>query len=403
MKVLHVIPSLSPALGGPTVVALRLVSHLRACGVDAEIVTTNDNGGQVLDVPLGERILYQQVPVWFLPRFSLPMKEFLFSVALTRWLWQHAADYDLLDLHYLFSYAPTCAGMLARWQQIPYTVRTQGQLAPWALRQSQSKKQLYSWLIERRHLNRAAAVHCTASLEVEDVRRYGITAPTKVLPLGVRSLATNPNARGELRQRYRIPLNRPIILFLSRLHYVKQPDVLLRVIHQLTQRGCSAHLLMAGTGDAAYVHKLRGLIMALGLEDTVTLTGFVTGTDKQLLLQGADMFALPSQTENFSMAIAEAMAAGLPVVITPEVQIAPDILSAGAGVVAKGTCDDFTAAIAGLLADPDRRHQMGERGQHWAKQHYDWSVIAGQLTQVYSGILRQQSQETGMSAPVVVQ
>ncbi|MDJ0708321.1 MAG: glycosyl transferase family 1, partial [Leptolyngbyaceae cyanobacterium MO_188.B28] len=89
MKVLHVIPSLSPALGGPTQVALNLVKSLRDCNIDTEIVTTNDNGPELLDVPLYQRIEYEQVPVWFLPRFSPPLKEFIFSAALTRWLWRH--------------------------------------------------------------------------------------------------------------------------------------------------------------------------------------------------------------------------------------------------------------------------------------------------------------------------
>ena len=399
MKVLHVIPSLSPSLGGPTVVALELARHLLACGVEAEIVTTNDDGKGVLDVPLYQRVTYQQVPVWFLPRFSLPMKEFLFSGGLTRWLWQHMTDYDLLDLHYLFSYAPTCAGVMARWRQIPYTVRTQGQLAPWALRQSPCRKRLYSWLIERRQLNRAAMIHCTTDQEVEDVRRYGTAGPIKTLPLGVESLSINYGAHERLRQRYGIPLDRPIILFLSRLHYVKQPDLLLRVIYQLAQRGCLAHLIMAGSGDAAYIDKLIGIVAALGLKHTVTLTGFVAGADKQLLLQGADIFALPSQAENFSVATVEAMAAGLPVVVTPEVQIAPDISKTGAGIIADRNCAEFTAAIADLLADPVRRRQMGGRGRQWARQHCDWSAIAHQLAQVYEEIV-QPPHEADMTVPM---
>jgi len=408
MKVLHVIPSLSPALGGPTVVALELVRYLRARGIDAEIVTTNDDGERTLDVPLYQRTIYQQVPVWFLPRFSLPMKEFLFSAALTRWLWQHVADYDLLDLHYLFSYAPTCAGVISRRKRVPYTVRTQGQLSAWALRQRRYKKRVYGWLIERSHLNEAAAIHCTTPQEAEDVRRYGITAPTKVLPLGVESwgsecLIPDYRAREKLRRRYGVPCDRPIILFLSRLHHTKQPDVLLRAMHQLAQRGCSAHLVLAGTGDEAYVRKLKRLIASLNLESIVTLAGFVAGADKRLLLQGSDVFALPSQTENFSIATAEAMVARLPVVITPDVQIAPDVVMAGAGLVADGTCSGFVGAIATLLANPVQRRQMGVQGKAWAQQHYDWPVIAEGLSQAYAGILRQQSHKASMATLVAAQ
>ena len=193
MKVLHVIPSVSPTLGGPTQAVLNLVKALRQCGVDAEIATTNHNGSALLDVPLNQRIEYKQVPVWFLPRFSPPMKEFIFSAELTRWLWHHIRDYDLLNTHYIFSYASTCAGAIARRQGIPYLVRTIGQLTPWALAQSRLKKQIYTFLIERHNLNCAAAIHCTSGGEAEDVRNFGIKTPTLTLPLGV-TIAGNPAA-----------------------------------------------------------------------------------------------------------------------------------------------------------------------------------------------------------------
>ena len=152
LKILHVIPSLSPALGGPTQVALKIVKAVRTQGIDAEIVTTNHDVVGRLDVPLKTLTVYEGVPVWFLPVTST-LKEYIFSTSLTKWLWQHIRNYDLLDNHYLFSYAPTCAAAIARWQNIPYTIRTQGQLTPWALNQSPLKKQLYTSAIERHNLN----------------------------------------------------------------------------------------------------------------------------------------------------------------------------------------------------------------------------------------------------------
>jgi hypothetical protein len=113
MKLLHVIPSLAKVKGGPTQIILETVRALRKCGVEAEIATTNDNGSELLDVPLYQCVEYEQVPVWFLPRGFLPMKEFIFSVDLTSWLQQHLKNYDLVHTHYLFSYAPTCAAAIA--------------------------------------------------------------------------------------------------------------------------------------------------------------------------------------------------------------------------------------------------------------------------------------------------
>lgn len=395
MRVLHVIPSVSPHRGGPSRVAINLVKHLREQGVDAEIATTNDDGSgseAPLDVPVNQRSEYEGVPVWFFPlsnssRQNVSLgrdKGFLFSAPFTQWLWQNIRSYDVLDNHYLFSYASTCAGAIARWQKVPYTVRTMGQLAPWALAQSRRKKQLYAFLLERHNLNRANAIHCTSSGEVTDVRNFGVTAPTLTLPLGVEFPQPLPEAKQKLRARYQLPAEVPLILFLSRLHYKKRPDLLLEALHQLSSQTSHFHLLLAGSGEPDYLDTLKNLVSSLGLSEKTTFTGFVAGSDKDLVLQGSDLFVLPSFSENFGIAVAEAMAAGLPVIITPEVQIAPDIAQAKAGLVVEGTVSAFAEAIALLLNSKSDRQQLGHNGVQYAQQYYTWSAIAAQLANAYA-------------------
>jgi glycosyltransferase involved in cell wall biosynthesis len=393
VKILHVIPSVSPTLGGPTEVVLNLVKALRECGVDTEIATTNDNGPDqlVLDVPLNQRVEYQQVPIWFLPRYSHRMKEFIFSAALTSWLWQHIKEYDLLDIHYLFSYASTCAGTIARRQGTLYTVRAMGQLEPWALAQSRLKKQIYTLLIERHNLNRAAAIHCTSASEAEDVRNFGIKTPTITLPLGVNQPIYLPEAKQKLHYLYGIPIETPVVLFLSRLHYKKRPDLLVRSLNQLAALNHNFHLILAGAGEPDYVDDLKNLIANCGLTSQTSFAGFVTGEDKQLLLQGSDIFVLPSFSENFGIAVAEAMAVGLPVVVTPGVQIAPEIAQVKAGLVVKGEEDAIANAMAQLLKSAPLRQQLGENGQRLVNSRYSWSAIAQTLTTAYQSILGSKS------------
>jgi len=391
MKVLHVIPSLSPALGGPPQVALNLVHALRQTGVEVEIVTTNHNGAQPLDVPLYQRVEYspdgdgqRPVPVWFLPYSRPALKEFIFSAALTRWLWQHVQDYDVLDNHYLFSYAPTCAAAIARIKKVPYTVRTMGQLTPWALAQSQTKKQLYTRLIERHNLTRAAAIHCTTPEEAVDVRNFGLQTPTITLPLGVAASVPCHHPQERLRQQYGIANEVPIILFLSRLHYKKRPDLLLQSLSQLKSRSQAFHAIIAGSGDRDYVVKLKDLAVTLDIAQNVTFPGLVVGQDKDLLLQGSDLFVLPSFSENFGIAIAESVAAGLPVVITPGVQIASDIAAYQAGLVVPGELEALTNAIAKVLSTPQLRATFAENGKRLAREKYSWQIIAHQLVSVYT-------------------
>ena len=396
MKILHVLPTLSAQAGGPTDVALSLVRALNQQGLEVEIATTDDNGVDRLAVRLGQPIDYQGVPVRFFAR-SLRFKEYLVSQSLGRWLWKQMPQYDLLDLHYLFSFAPTLAASAARHYRIPYTLRTMGQLTPWALAQSRRRKQVYSALIERKNLRNAAAIHCTTLGEAQDVTNFGIETPKLVLPLGVTPTESIPNATQTLKQNYSISQDHLVILFLSRLHYKKRPDLPIEAIGQLSPHLPPVHLVLAGSGDSDYVFYLKSCVEQAGLSSRVTFTGFVTGYQKSLLLQGADLFVLPSFSENFGIAVAEALLAGLPVIITEGVQISPEVHANQAGLVIPSDLESLTAALTQLLSSPELRRTLGHNAQKLAQTQYHWPTITHQLIQAYQQILA--GQFTGYSSP----
>jgi glycosyltransferase involved in cell wall biosynthesis len=382
MRILHVLPSLSLKLGGPTQAALNFVSNLCGQGIDCEIATTNDDGTDLLDVSLSERTTYHGVPVWFFQR-DARMKEFIPSISLAKWLWKNIPDYDLIHTHYLFSFAPTVASAIARWYKVPYIISTIGQLTPWAIAQSRIKKQIYSTLIERSNLDRAAALHCTTQEDARDAERYGSYAPKLVLPLGVTASSIIPQAPQQLRERYRIPPDIPIVLFLSRLHHKKRPDLLIEAVAQLLHDRQSVHLILAGTGDDDYTQYLQDLVISLKVQSHITFIGFVVGQDKQLLLQGADIFALLSYSENFGIAVAEALAAGMPVLITPGIQISSQVEAARAGLIVPGELEAVKTALNQLLNSSELRHQFGRNGQLLAQTAYNWSIVTEQLIQAY--------------------
>lgn len=389
MKLLHVIPSIARVKGGPTQIILEQVKALCECGVDAEIVTTNDNGSTLLDVPLYQRIEYEKVPVWFLPRFVLPTKEFIFSSALTRWLCQHLHNYDIIHTHYLFSYAPTCAAAIARWQKIPYIVTPYGMLTDWALNYQRIKKQVYSPL-ERHNLNRATAIHCATTNESRDVQKFNVQAPTFVIPYGVHLPAHQPEAREKLHRLYKIPDETPVVLFLSRLHYKKRPDLLLHALQRIARQKYDFHLILAGSGEPDYLRYLTNLVSSLGLAERTSMPGFVMGKDKDLLLAGSDIFVLASFSENFGIAVAEAMSHGLPVIVTQGVQIACEITAAQAGLVVEGEVNALHNAIAQLLTYPALRRQLGENGKHLVSRLYSWQAIGFNLKSIYTAIMQKQ-------------
>lgn len=390
MKILHVIPSLGASLGGPPQVAINLVKALCDLGIDAEIATTNHDRPQSLEVPLNQRVAYSveggSIPVWFLPYNPPELKEFIFSGAFTKWCWQHLHHYDVVDNHYLFSYAPTCAAAIARHRGVPYTIRTMGQLSPWALAQSQSKKRIYTALIERHNLNRAAAIHCTTEAEAEDVRNFGISTSTATLPLGVNPPIQQPDAKKRLREQYHLPEHIPIVLYLSRLHYKKRPDLLLESLGILKAKEVDFHAIFAGSGDNDYLAQLQNLSASLGIADRVSFPGLMVGQEKDLLVQGSDLFVLPSFSENFGIAVAEALISGLPVVITPGIQIAAEIKAANAGLVVEGEVEALSNAIIQVLASPQLRHKLSNNGQQLARKRYCWATIAQNLAFVYQTI-----------------
>ena len=388
-KVLQVIPSLASVRGGPTEVAINLTKVLRKRGINVEIVTTNDDGAEVLEVPLQKLVTYRGVPVRFFPRFDVELgrdRGFLFSPSLTQWLWENVRHYDILDNHYLFSYSSSCAAAIARRFNVPYTVRTMGQLSPWALAQSQRKKQVYAKLLERKNLNHAAAIHCTSLGEVADVRKFGIDSSTITLPLGVNLPETIPNAKKKLCYEYNLNPDWPVLLFLSRLHYKKRLELLLQALHQMPGER-NFYLLIAGTGETAYINQIKKQIQDLDLEGNCRFIGFITGETKDLVLQGSDLFVLPSYAENFAIAVAEALAAGTPVVITPGIQIAPEIAQADAGLVVEGTTEAFVEAIAQLLQSPELRSQYGKNGRNLVQKRFVWDAIAKRLIPLYQTII----------------
>jgi glycosyltransferase involved in cell wall biosynthesis len=405
MKVLHVIPSISRATGGPAAVALNITKALCEAGIEAEIITTNFDPTDSRTYPLNQRIDYPvndsqngTVPVWFLPHTKPRLKEFLFSPALTQWLWKKVHQYHLLDNHYLFSYAPTSAAAVARSRGIPYTVRTMGQLTPWALAQSRLKKKIYTQLIERHNLQKAAAIHCTADAEAEDVRRFGIQTSTVTLPLGVNLPCPYPDANHRLRQQYQLPEDIPIVLYLSRLHHKKRPELLIKSLGRLARLGVPFHLIMAGNGEPGYVSTLQDLSSSSGISSQASFPGLVVGHDKDLLLQGSDLFVLPSFSENFGIAVAEALISRLPVVITPGIQIAPEIASAQAGIVVQDNLDSLTEAILQLLHSPDRRQELADKGYRLAQNRYSWRSVAEKLIPVYEKIITHKTLPTDISA-----
>jgi glycosyltransferase involved in cell wall biosynthesis len=400
MKILHVIPSIAPLRGGPSQAVLEMVWALRQQGVDATIVTTNDQGEALLDVALHQWINYpvsaadndQTVPVCIFPRFSAPIdaiQEFTFSFALTTWLFQHIREYDVIHIHAVFSYPSIIAMMLARIFRVPYIIRPLGSLAHWSLQQGSKKKQLYLRLISR-ELAETSGIHFTSMQEQQEAASLNLASPSFILPHGTTFPAVMPDAKNQLRTWLNLPPADPIILFLSRLHPKKGIEVLIQALEHLNKaRGDQCfQLVIAGSGSSEYEAEIDRCVARAGIQARTHRVGFVSGARKQLLLQGADLFALPSHSENFGIVVLEALGAGLPVLITPEVALADWVQTQQVGWVVPQEAEAIAQALQDFIQSPTVAQVMGERAIQTVRSQFTWQSVIRQLIDRYATIIQ---------------
>ncbi|BAQ63260.1 glycosyltransferase [Geminocystis sp. NIES-3709] len=395
MKILHVIPSVSFVRGGPSKAVLEMVKALQDNEIEVEIVTTNDHGDNLLDVPLKQKVIYKKVPVIFFHRFSPNInfiREFAFSLDLTIWLFENINKYDLIHVHAIFSYTSTIAMIIARLKKIPYIVRPLGQLCSWSLTQKAKKKQIYFDLVEKTNLEGSNFVHCTAFQEQQEVKNLGLKINSFVIPLGINSTNLILFAQKKLRQKFNISDNTSIILFLSRIHEKKGLEFLISALAKIDY---DYRFIIAGVGDIEYEKKIKLLIEKENINDKTYWVGFVEGEFKNLLLQGSDLFALTSYSENFGIAVLEALEAGLSVIITPEVALSEVIKENNLGYVTDLDIDKIAITIEKALKNQDSLRLIDDReitlsrdrARKFILENYTWDHIAKQLIEVYQQII----------------
>ncbi len=383
MRVLHVIPSVSPRRGGPSEAVIEMVRSLVAAGIEAEIATTDEDLAPPRHVV---PTYYRGVPVRFFPRryarFPV-LGEFACSPAFPRWLRSAGRSYDLLHVHALFSHLPTMAMRHARQAGVPYLNRPLGMLGHWPLRQSPLRKHIYLACVERANLGGAAALHFVSKAEQDEAVAVGLPSPGWVIPHGVVVPPLLPEAGRLLRQRIGLPPDRPLVLFLGRLHAKKGIDLLLRGLALLPHP--RPLLLIAGDGPERV--SLERLTAELQLGQDVRWLGFVQGETRHLCLQGADLFALTSHHENLALAVLEALAAGTPVLVSPQVALAPAVerhhLGLVVGLEPASIRDGLVQGLRQLKTGPDCAARRG-----FVEAAHSWAANAQTLAALYAKVVR---------------
>lgn len=268
---------------------------------------------------------------------------------------------------------------IAKWCQrtgVPRIVSVRGMLNPWARRHHAARKRV-AWLaFQRGDLSAADVLHATSHSELSAIRAAGMRQPVVLLPNGIESPPEiPPRPTDGLRT----------ALFLSRLHPSKGIDLLLQAWRDARPRGW--RLLIAGAGSAGFERSIHDAIAELGLRETVWLIGPADDAAKWHLYAQADLFLLPTRSENFGLVVAEALVAGVPVITT---HAAPwDWLPArqAGWWVATDVASVAAAIRAATSLDEDELRAMGQRGRAIALDRFDWHAIAAQFAATYDWMM----------------
>lgn len=381
MRILVTAHSIAPSSGGLRIGVLGICRGLIRRGHQVTLITTNAEGKEALDVPLGVATDYEGVKVYFYP-IQLSVFGNAFSIPLAEALKLHVQQADVVLIHSLYQFMSTAAAHYCRRNNVPYILRPHGTLDPFLVyRRRWFLKWSYIRLFEERNFHYAAAVQYSCQMEKAMTRQF-LTSKINSLaiPEGVdlQDFAMLPLG-GTFRAKYPELDAKIVVLFLGRFHQKKGLELLIVAFARVAKRCPNAHLVLAGSGDRDYIGRISQMLKDCGIVHCSTITGQLTDDEKLAALADADIFALPSHGENFGLAVVEAMACGLPVLISDKVGICREVAKCQAGIVT--TCDPNKIAdgIEKLVNEPELRVALGQNGKKLAEAQFNIDRMAERM------------------------
>lgn len=363
MKLLHIVPRIDQEAAGPSYSVPRLCEVLATRGHDVELSCMAARG----PIPGVRLDLHPDWPI---------LRRFEVSTSLARAMRRKAAEVDIVHNHSLWSMVNVASGLVVPGRHAKLVTSPRGTLSPWALSRTRHLKRVLKPL-QWRALERADLLHATSESEYADIRAQGLRVPVAVIPNGIDVPDVLPGKEADGRRR---------VLFLGRIHQTKCIDRLLRAWQSLEGGHAEWDLIIAGRGAEDYERQMRESARSLGLK-RVTFTGPVYGTAKSVAYRNADLFVLPSYSENFGMVVAEALAHGCPVIAskgTPWQGLERE----SCGWWVEHDVESLAATLDAAMGLPVEELQgMGARGRLWMQRDFSWESVASRMESAYRWVL----------------
>jgi len=360
--ILHTLPAIGLEFSGPCYAVPKLCEALIAAGVETTLA--------VLDwVPgVAAPAYVKRFPLGWGPR------KLGRSPAMARWLAEQArsGEAEVIHSHGLWMMPNVYPGWARKVGDVRLVVSPRGTLSDWALNHHALCKRIFWALLQRQTLERADCFHATADGEYEAIRRLGFRQPVAVLPNGIDTPPYEKPPAG----------TRRCLLYLGRIHKVKGIDLLLRAWRAVARKFPDWDLIIAGPDDGGYLPEYQRLAADLGVE-RVSFPGPVYGEEKLRMYRSAELYVLPTRSENFAVTVAEALAAGTPAIVSKGAPWS-GLEKEGAGWWVEIGVDPLVAALETALAQPPEvLRAMGARGRAWMIRDFSWEAVARQMASVY--------------------
>ena len=380
MRVLHVISGIRRSQGGPTVVLEGLAAAQLAIGMRPTVVAT-----YIVDEGRDDARFFRERGI-DTHVYGPAHGKFSRLRGLSQIIAGHVRQADVVHIHAMWEEIQHVAAVECRRAGVPYAWHACNAIS-WPIMQKSywSKRAVLAWRVKR-DLNHAGAIHYATANERDESEWLGLRSPAIVEPHGV-DLSGGDGDAARFRSAFPGVRGERILLFVGRLNEEKGLDVLIPAFARARRPGWSL-VLVGSDPDRPYRHVVERMVHDNGLAEHVMLTGHLNGQAKADAYAAADLFVLPSRSENFGAVVVEALSAGVPTVVTAGVGLAADVLAMGVGGVAAYDVDSLVDVLAEWMSDDARRERIRPIARASVRERYDWTAIAARWKSHYARMLQ---------------